>query len=140
MSTKCCSMRTRCKCFCNLLGCTDCANWHSTAKSLCHRNDIRLDAIVHVAHYSSCSAPSCLNLVNQKEHSLFVTELAEAFHKLWCCRMYTTFALYRLNHDSDCVLCTCIFECLQVIVRSIRETVCHRSESNLTSISRLTGC
>ncbi len=56
------------------------------------------------------------------------------------CRMYTAFALYRLNHDGNGVFGTCIFECLQIIVRCIGESVGHRSESNLASVARLTGC
>ena len=52
----------------------------------------------------------------------------------------TAFALYRLNHDGDGVFGTCIFEGLQIIVRCVGESVGHRSESNLASITRLTCC
>ena len=54
--------------------------------------------------------------------------------------VYATLALYRLNHNGNCVLCTCILESLKVIVRCIGETISHRSESNLASITRLTCC
>ena len=112
MSTKGCSVRTCGKCFGNFCCCTDCTDRHSAAKCFSHRNDIRLDAVVHVAHYSSGSAPSCLNLINKEEHALLITELAKSLHEFRCCRMNAALALYRLNHDSDCVLCASILESL----------------------------
>ena len=51
--------------------------------------------------------------------------------------MNSTFALNWLNHNSNCVFSASIFECLKIIIRCIRETVSHRTKSNLTSITRL---
>ena len=94
-------MGTRCKCLCNFLGCTDGADWHAAAECLSHGDDIRLNAIVHIAHDLAGSAPTGLNLINQKKHSVFIAELAKSSHKFLCCRMDTALALYWLNHDGD---------------------------------------
>ena len=51
--------------------------------------------------------------------------------------MNTTFTLHRFYHDCNRVLCTCILDRLQVIVRSIRETICHRTKTNLASVTGL---
>ena len=140
MSAECSSMGTCCESFCNLCCCTDGTDWHSTAQSLCHRYDIRFDTIIHIGHNSTCSAPSCLYFIDQKKHIVLITEFTKSLHEFHCCRMYATLALYRLNHNGNCVLCTCILESLKVIVRCIGETISHRSESNLASIPRLTCC
>ena len=140
MSTKGCSVRTCGKCFGNFCCCTDCTDRHSAAKCFSHGNNIRFDAIIHIRHYSTCSAPSCLYFIDQKEHIVFITEFTKSLHKFHCCRMYTTFALYRFDHDRDRIFGTCIFECLQIVVRCIGESISHWSESNLTSVSRLTCC
>ena len=134
------SVRSRGKGFCYFSCCADCANRHSAAKTFCHGYDIRFDAVVHVRHYRTGSAPAGLYFINQKQHVVLITELPESLHELFRCRMNTAFALYRLNHDGDGVFGTCIFEGLQIIIRCVGESVGHRSESNLASVARLTGC
>ena len=140
MSAEGCSVRTRRECFCHFLCSTDRADRHTASKCLCHGHDIRFDPVMHIAHHLTGSAPACLDLINKKEHIVLITEFTKSLHEFHCCRMYTTLTLYRLNHDSNCVLCTCILESLKVIVRCIGETISHRSESNLASITRLTCC
>ena len=133
-------MGTRCKCGCNFRGCTDGTDWHTATKSLRHRDDIRLDTIVHVAHRLTGSAPSGLYLINQEQHIILIAELTKSCHKLVGCRMDTAFTLDWLDHDRDRILGTSILKCLQIIVWRIRKTICHRSEANLTAIARLTSC
>ena len=140
MSAKCSSVGTCRKCFCNFCCRTDCTDRHAAAKCFRHRNDIWFDSVVHIRHYCTGSAPSGLYLIDQKKHIILITEFTKSLHKFHCCRMYTAFSLYRLNHDCNGVFGTCIFKCLQIIIRCIRESVCHRSETNLASVSRLTGC
>ena len=109
------SVRSRGKGFCYFSCCADCANRHSAAKTFCHGYDIRFDAVVHVRHYRTGSAPAGLYFINQKQHVVLITELPESLHELFRCRMNTAFALYRLNHDGDGVFGTCIFEGLQIM-------------------------
>ena len=71
---------------------------------------------------------------------MFITEFSQSPHKFHGCRMNTAFTLYRLYHDRNGIFGTCIFECLQVIVLCIGKSIRHRSESDLTSVIRLSGC
>ena len=137
MSAKSCSMGSCCKSFGNLFGSTDGTDRHAAAQSLGHGYDIRFDTIVHIGHYRTGSAPSGLYLIKKKKHSLLITEFSQSAEEFFCSRMYTAFALYRLYHDGNGVLCTGIFECFQIIVRRIGETVGHGSETNLASVARL---
>ena len=137
MSAKGCSVGSRCKGFGNLFGSTDRTDGHSAAQSLGHGYDIRFDTIVHIGHYRTGSAPSGLYLVKQEKHTLLIAEFSQSAEEFFGSRMYTAFALYRLYHDGNGVFCAGIFESLQIIVRRIRETIGHGSETNLASVARL---
>ena len=95
---------------------------------------------MHIAHHLTGSAPTCLNLINKKEHIVLITKFPKSLHKFHRCRMDTALALYRFYHDGYGVLCAGILESFKVIIGGIGKSVGHRSEAYLASVSRLSGC
>ena len=139
MTAVCGSVRARCKCLCHLSRCTDCSDRHAAAHCFCHGNDIRLYTIIHIRHHRTGSAPSCLNLIQQKKNALLITELTKSCHELRCCRIDTALALYRLDHDTDRVIGYSRLEGVQIIVLRICKSGSHITKTDLAGIVRLTG-
>ena len=123
----------------DFVSCTDRTDRHTTAKCLCHGNDVGLDAIVHEGHPVTGPAPACLYLIEQQEQSILVAELTKPCHKFRSCRIHTTLALHRLDHDGDGVFIAGSLECFQIVVWCIGKSRCHITKSYLTSIIRLSG-
>ena len=128
------------ECFRNFFCGTDGADRHAASQCLRHGDDVWLDAVIHVGHQCTGSAPAGLNLIQEKQEMVLIAVFPEPGHEFFCGRIHTAFALYRLDHDGNGVFRTCIDEGLKVIESGIGETGFHRTEALLTGVVRLPGC
>ena len=118
----------------------DGADRHAAAQSLGHGNDVGLDAVVHVAHDAAGAAPTGLDFVQQEQHALFVTQLAQAAQEFLGGRMHAAFALNRLDHNRNGVFGAGIAEGFQVVVIGVGKAGGHVAKADLAGVVRLAGC
>ena len=123
--------------FGNVFAGADGSDRHAAAKGFRHGNDIRFDAVVHVGHDSTGTAPAALYFVQEEEQAFFIAQFAQACEEFFRCRMDTAFALYRFDHDADGVFRDGVFKGFQVVEFSIFEARCHGAETDLAGIVRL---
>ncbi len=123
--------------FCDFLSRHDRTYGHPSAQGLGHGHDIRLNAVIHIAHRLPGSHPSGLHFIQQKEDAFFFREFPQPLQKLLRGGVNTAFTLHRLHHNGNRVVIHCILEGLQVIVVCIDKSIRHGTKPDLAAIVRL---
>ena len=94
---------------------------------------------MHVAHHTAGAAPAGLDFVQQKQHALFVTQLAQTTQEFRGSRMNAAFALYRLDHNRNGVFGAGVAEGFQIVVIGVGKAGGHIAKADLAGVIRLAG-
>ncbi|MNZ65381.1 hypothetical protein D3C78_835740 [compost metagenome] len=111
----------------------------AAAKSLGHREDIRLNAIMLMSKQLACTAYSRLNFIHDKQYALLLTQRCKLLHVILIGRVNTAFGLHHLQHNCSCVLCDCSLKRCKIIKRNGLEAFRQRSKAFLHLILA-SGC
>ena len=86
--------------FCHRFGHRKCPHRNSISDRFCHCEDIRLHTEALPCEHAAGPSHTALHLVADHEDIIFITDTADAFHKLPGRQIDTALALERLQDDS----------------------------------------
>src|SRR3989304_624520 len=96
-----------------------CPYRETSAQCLCEGHNVRLYAGMLIGKEFPCPAYACLYLIKDKQDAIRVANFTETFQIIPVRDIPPALALYRLNHDSGCLLCYRLLQCRNVIERDI---------------------
>ena len=131
------TVRSGCHGVANRVACDDRANRKPTAKTLCHGDDIGLDAGCLIGEQRAGAANAGLYLVGDDKRAEFIGRLADTAKIVIMRVTGTTLALHRLDHHRRDMIAKRGAKLVQIAEGNMVEPVWHRTETR--AIRRLVG-
>ncbi len=95
---------TWCRCIHHLCTTGDRGERHPACQAFRHGDDIGLHRVVFHGKQLAGTGKSTLDFIRNQQNAVTVSQLPQLHHKLCGCRMESTFALHRLQHDRGDVM------------------------------------
>src|SRR6202142_1109912 len=114
-------MGPRLKTCCQLVGREHGSNRNTTSESFGKRHDVRRHAKMLIRKEFSSSAYSCLDLIEDKDYAVFVTELSYILKIVRVRNPHPSFTLNRFQKHGAGIFCYSGLQCVYIIIRNMPE-------------------